>query len=182
MENNKIHMMLKASKIDSNSLITLIEKFQPLLRKYASYLKYEDAYDDLLIDFIEFTKKFKADSIINKDDYTLISYIRKTIHNSYLKKSKINAHYKKMHQLFNELSEEQELLLECITDEFDLNSEIEDDFFQEYLTEFEFSILKLIFYHDYKVQEISKLKNISRQAVNQTKIRAIHKLKNIINL
>ena len=87
-----------------------------------------------------------------------------------------------MHQLFNELSEEQELLLECITDEFDLNSEIEDDFFQEYLTEFEFSILKLIFYHDYKVQEISKLKNISRQAVNQTKIRAIHKLKNIINL
>lgn len=35
-----------------DSLLALIEKFKPLLKKYAYKLHYEDAYYDLQLDFI----------------------------------------------------------------------------------------------------------------------------------
>lgn len=34
-----------------DSLLALIEKFKPLLKKYAYKLRYEDAYYDLQLDF-----------------------------------------------------------------------------------------------------------------------------------
>lgn len=36
-----------AQQKDSNALLALIEKFKPLLKKYAYKLHYEDAYYDL---------------------------------------------------------------------------------------------------------------------------------------
>lgn len=36
---------------NSESLLALIEKFKPLLKKYAYKLHYEDAYYDLQLDF-----------------------------------------------------------------------------------------------------------------------------------
>lgn len=38
---------------NSESLLALIEKFKPLLKKYAYKLHYEDAYYDLQLDFIQ---------------------------------------------------------------------------------------------------------------------------------
>ena len=178
MEKENLLNLLLRSKNDSNCMTTLIEKFQPILRKYAVESDYEDAYNDLLIEFIEFVKKFNDSYLINKDDFTLLAYIRESIYHSYIKKSKINTQYKKMHRLFSEISEEQRLLLETLTEQYDTYSELDDLFFKKYLTDLELNIIKLIYYHDLSVNQISKFKKMSRQAVNQTKIRAISKLKN----
>lgn len=38
---------------NSDATLLMIEKFKPLLKKCAYKLYYEDAYNDLLVDFIE---------------------------------------------------------------------------------------------------------------------------------
>ena len=42
-----------------DSLLALIEKFKPLLKKYAYKLHYEDAYYDLQLDFIQIVLSIK---------------------------------------------------------------------------------------------------------------------------
>jgi len=37
---------------DKTATLELIEKFHPLLKKYAFRLFYDDAYDELLVDFV----------------------------------------------------------------------------------------------------------------------------------
>ena len=41
-----------AQRNDEESLLALIEKFKPLLKKYAYKLHYEDSFFDLQLDFI----------------------------------------------------------------------------------------------------------------------------------
>ncbi|WP_407080861.1 sigma factor-like helix-turn-helix DNA-binding protein [Clostridium celatum] len=48
------------------------------------------------------------------------------------------------------------------------------------LNESEKNILKLFFVENFSISEISKLMNVSRQAINQNKNRAIKKLKYIV--
>ena len=42
-----------AQRNDEESLLALIEKFKPLLKKYAYKLHYEDSFFDLQLDFIQ---------------------------------------------------------------------------------------------------------------------------------
>ena len=51
------------------------------------------------------------------------------------------------------------------------------DYLKSCLTEKEYEIIMLLFYYDYSVAEIAEAKKISRQAVNQTKLIAINKLR-----
>ncbi len=41
-----------AQKNDEENMLLLIEKFRPLMVKYARKLNYEDAYDDIMLYFI----------------------------------------------------------------------------------------------------------------------------------
>ena len=45
-----------------DSLLALIEKFKPLLKKYAYKLHYEDAYYDLQLDFIQIVLSINLDA------------------------------------------------------------------------------------------------------------------------
>ena len=45
-----------AQRNDEESLLALIEKFKPLLKKYAYKLHYEDSFYDLQLDFIQIVK------------------------------------------------------------------------------------------------------------------------------
>lgn len=47
---------------NSESLLALIEKFKPLLKKYAYKLHYEDAYYDLQLDFIQIILTINLDA------------------------------------------------------------------------------------------------------------------------
>lgn len=46
---------------DIDATLKLIEKFKPILKKYAYKLYYNDAYNDLLMDFIELIYNIKLD-------------------------------------------------------------------------------------------------------------------------
>ena len=46
-----VDMIVQSQSGRKISTLTLVTKFEPLLRKYAYLLNYDDAYNDLLVDF-----------------------------------------------------------------------------------------------------------------------------------
>lgn len=109
----------------------------------------------------------------NKDlckDKVIVSYIAKSIRNEYIKLSK-----KKNKIIVNE--SELNLDIEVAYDGFESEFELLDIF--KILKEKEAYIMKLLYVHCLSVSEISTFMNISRQAVNQAKNRALRKIKKI---
>ena len=77
-----------AQEGDKEAMSYLIEKFTPLFMKYTFKLKYEDAYNDIVLYFIETVKGLDLGEIRCKKDGALISYINIVIVNFYNKKIK----------------------------------------------------------------------------------------------
>jgi RNA polymerase sigma factor (sigma-70 family) len=118
------------------------------------------------------------DSIINHSEGAMVTYLHKSIHNSYIKQSVRNNKLRKI-LLYSDLSE---------TDLYRLETSLrhQDDFFyldinsfEQILTTLELKIIKMVYFDDFTVPEIASALKKSRQAVNQTKKRAIRKLKKL---
>ena len=70
--------ILKA-KSEKDEMLSLLRQFDPLLKKYAHELRYEDAYNDLQLCFIELIERIKIEGFIGKGEEYLLSYIRKSV-------------------------------------------------------------------------------------------------------
>lgn len=77
-------LLLRSNQNDSTSIISIINKFQPLLKKYAFLLQYEDAYYDLLLKFLEIIKSKRLLQLNHTADAFIVSYIQKSIYHSYI--------------------------------------------------------------------------------------------------
>ena len=71
-----------------DSLLALIEKFKPLLKKYAYKLHYEDAYYDLQLDFIQIVLSINLDAQNQKSEGALVNYICNSVKHAYCKRLK----------------------------------------------------------------------------------------------
>lgn len=161
---------------DEAAALQLLEMFEKLLKKYARQLGTEDAYEDLRLFFFELITKLKGKDICSDNDGYIISYIAKSIKNQYILMSKQRNAYKI--DTFSDISEEQMIYIEQLTaadDKMDISIYFP---IHNKLTEREENILKLFFVNEYSIEEIAKYLNISRQAVNQSKIRALNKIRN----
>lgn len=168
----------KSQEGDRDSTLLLIEKFNPLLRKYAYKLSYEDAYNDLLVDFIELIHNIKLTRIYNKEEGGIISYICASMHNSYVKRL-IEIKKLRIILLYSDLSDSELYYIESLTSTNDTYPKIQYDVLKKHLTSSEFNIIKMLYYLDYSATETANICGISRQAVNQTKNRALKKLKRV---
>lgn len=74
-------IVLAAHAGDEENMLTLIEKFCPLLKKLAHHLgyEYEDAYSDMLMAFIELIRKKAIIEINSRNEGCLVSYIHKSM-------------------------------------------------------------------------------------------------------
>lgn len=161
---------------NSDATLMLIEKFNPLLRKYAYKLYYDDAYDDLLADFIELLHNLKLDCVRDKSEGSLVSYIYKSIYSSYIKRL---IALKKLHNCIPEsnLSDQELYYVESSTAGNDVYFENELPGIGRILTKSEVSVIKMIYISGFTVKETAYMLGITRQAVNQRKMRALKKLK-----
>lgn len=153
----------------------LLEMFDKLLKKYARLLGTEDAYEELRLFFFELLNKLQQKGLKNSSDMYAISYIVKSVKNQYIALSKAQACRKE--NVFSEMSEEQMVYVEQIasTDNgTDISSYYPSD---NTLSEREKIILQKFFACDYSIDEIAHQMNISRQAVNQAKNRALDKIR-----
>lgn len=155
---------------DDESLMGIIEIFNPLLLKYSKLLDGEDTKQDLIIHLINVVNKIKFDNENLCKDKMIVGYIAKSIRNEYIRLSR-----KRSKILLNE--SELNLDIEMEYDGFESEFEMLDIF--KVLSKKEAYIMKLIYVYYLSVSEISDYMKISRQAVNQAKNRGLKKIKNI---
>ena len=85
--------ILKAQSGNEDVTLLLVNQFNPLLKKYARKLNYEDAYNDLVVEFLNLIKDIDVSNLSIKCDGSIVSYISKSVYNCYIHKSKSNSEY-----------------------------------------------------------------------------------------
>jgi RNA polymerase sigma factor (sigma-70 family) len=171
MDNN-LYILTNASQCgNTNSLLEIIEKFEPLIKKYSRKLNYDGADTDLIINLIETIRSIPIHERTSlKKEECLVSYIANSLKYKYIRLSK---KYSSLYGRDLELKEE--LLGEEIS--FDIETHIMLDTFLDKLPLAQKTILNEIYIKGYTVSEVAEKSHISRQAVNKTKNRALENLK-----
>lgn len=163
---------------DNEALLELIKQFTPLLKKYSYLLHTEDAFSDLLLEFIQLIWSLDLELLTSKCDGVMITYIARTIYSKFLKLSKqIRADSQNVS--WDSLSNYQQGVLKSqgnILNEEDKFLELIPD---GVLSLNEKSVIIQIFLYGYSAAEIAHQRGVSRQAINQIKHRALTKLSNI---
>jgi len=166
MENNLlVQLVINSKQGDKDALTILINKFLPLLKKYAYKLNYEDALDELILFFIETTKRINISGFLkeNGDNY-LISYLNQCVKNKYILLSKQLSRYSS-NIVDIEIENIDYSLENCY-------SSIEYIMIINTLTELQKKIIILSYFYGYSNNEIALILKSTRQAVNQCKNRA----------
>ena len=97
----------RAQENSEEDMLCLIEKFQPLMVKYARKLDYEDAYNDIVLYFIRLIKSINLKNLTDTSDRVIVSYINRSITNFYNKKiPKLISRPREI--MMSELTEEQQ--------------------------------------------------------------------------
>ena len=158
---------------DAEAVEELVRRFDKSPRKYARYLRYEDAYNDLLTFFIELIQSAPLRATLDKGDGVIVNYIAKSIKGEYIKLSKsIDRNILP----FSDLNDETAYMLEAqmsYTQEYDLGQY----WASEALTNTEEMVIRMIYERGYSVPYTAELLGKTRQAINQTKLRALKKIK-----
>lgn len=74
-------ILIHAQRGSETEVCYLIDKFKPLIKKYARQLSYDCAETDLIIAVLEFIQSINPDRIRSCNDAVLVSYIARMLHN-----------------------------------------------------------------------------------------------------
>ncbi len=171
-------LLEKAQQGDQAAMLELINRFQPLLKKYARKLGYDDAYEDCLLFFIELVKFMDLKKLNDRNDQAAVAYIKVSVKHFYDKRIR-KVIEKNQEIAFSDLSKEQKYYVEAKTAKPD-----EKDIFIEFgmdkrLSPKEKLVIYLVYVKGYTTSELARKLLKSKQTVNQLKKRALGKLKDI---
>ncbi len=168
--------IINAANGNEQDMVALIQQFAPLLHRYARKLNYEDAYFDLRYEFIKLIYDIafnKADSI--KEKY-LVAYIQKSVIHAYYSLADKNSNHLR-NLAFSDLTEGQNYYLQVKSAFVDEHGQLLKSDLQSVLTKREYFVIDRVVLHDMSASEVAKECGVTRQSVNQTKKRALAKLK-----
>ena len=174
MEKSLYDKIVQIQTGDKEELLEIIEKFNPLIKKLKRKLNYEEAESDLIISLIEILLKFKLDNFTKDNDGAIVKFIYNSIRNRSIDLFRKFVLNKK---------EEFELNLDIVDYKSDDNLDNKiflDDILKKLSKRQKFIIREKYFKFNTDI-EISKILNISRQAVNKSKNEAFKILKKHIN-
>lgn len=69
---------------NKEQMLALLEKFTPLLRKYAYFLHSEDAYQELQCDLLKSAMEMRLDKLTISTNGAIINYINKAVYHQYI--------------------------------------------------------------------------------------------------
>ena len=161
---------------DSNAALKLVEKFRPLIKRYAFFLHREDGFEDLQCFLLSMLKTWDMSRLSSTDDATVIRYIANSVKNEYIALSKNRAKERGTSYL-EDATVQQVIEYEQKTSTWDQYSQLTLQDLHKVLNEYEFAILYALYFEQRSVAEVAQQKHKTRQAINQTKIKALQKLK-----
>ncbi len=151
----------------------LVERFKPLLKKYAYHLHYEDSFEDLRMEFLQALKNIKLEYFQTRHDCVFICYIQKVIYHAYLKR--LN-HTNTSFILYSALSDAQKHHIDHETSLQDCYNDLLSSDLKRILSQKEYQVIVQHVIHGYSISTIAKATYTSRQAINQTKLSALRKI------
>ena len=159
---------------NEESMNLIMKQFHPLINKYAKLLmykfgyEYDDAYSDMVYEFIKMIYVIPLSKFDHDTDVFLLTYIKKSVVHSYLYYGEkvigeSNCNLQKIHE-YNDIpcNGISDLIL------------IQD--MKAILTSQEFAIIYLYIYDDISIADIANRLKISRQYVNKIKNIAYKKM------
>lgn len=163
------HIAYNAGNGDEESMLLIIEKFMPSIKKFARELSYPEAKTDLIISLLEGLPKYSCKFTDEVDEGIVVSYIY-----CMLKNKKVDLYRKNILRRSTDVLNDDLLQNVASTESFEDEFELLDSL--NMLTGKQKKIILLKYYHGYSDVEMSTVFNISRQSVNKIKIRALEKL------
>lgn len=166
--NGEIYKQIQRIQYGENELIVdILDKFNPLIKKWSKKLGYEEAETDLIIYVIELINKINLNNFILKNDGAIINYISKSLKYKYINTIKKIIDHKiesvEYLDIYNRTEIEENIYLK----EYIINN----------FNEKQSKIISYKFFHGYTDIEIGEMLNISRQSVNKNKIKILEKMK-----
>lgn len=161
----------KSQSGDDAATLGLVEKFGPVLKKYAWKLETEDAYYDLQLDFLDLIYHIDLAALKTTSDGAMVQYLVKSIYHAYVKALR-KIIDNKCYVSADELPDE--LLYKNGTTTY--SEVVPFDIPRGFLTPLEEKTFWFVCIAGYSSAELAKSNGVSRQSVNQAKQRAIKKL------
>ncbi len=169
--------LFRASQ-DNNqeAMLALLQRFHPLLKKYGRKLRYEDAEEDLVVDFIELVKKLNLSLINDSSDGAIINYISKSVYRLFLKRLYTIMKKEPQYVYIEDMSPSQQNDFSMHTAVWNEET-ISQDFPQGLLSPKELYVLFAIYERGESAASIARKLKVTRQNINQIKKNAERKLK-----
>lgn len=164
-------LIIKAKNKNTKSIIEVIKTFLPQIKKYSRLLDGNDTFQSLIIFLIELINKFPNREDFLHNDKIVFAYISKSLRHEYIALSK--KHDKLIATEFEIVS------TSALIDPHRFENKVALSDLLTVLSPYEFRILALIYYQGYSITEIATALHITRQAVNQVKVRALRKLREV---
>ena len=171
-----IDLIRSAQKDDEHAMLQLINRFDKLFQKYGRKLRYEDAKNDLIVDFIELIKTFDFEKINNTSDGAIVNFLVKSTYRFYLKHLEIFMNKSNMEVPLCDLDSSQVQILERRLAMQDSLS-VSELFPKNVLTLKEQKILIAIYQEGRSVSDVAAFLHVSGQNINQIKKRAESKIR-----
>jgi len=170
-------LVIGAQNGNEHDMLMLVDKFLPLLKKYAGILKVEDSYEMLLLNFIEVILSLDLQKLQSNSDGVLVNYFAKATFYSFLSHRKKYIKESGHTMLYDGLSDAQKHCIQKKLVFYDDLFEVEyDDLFSAVLTDRERTVITSIFVDGNSVAYIAEQFGVSRQNINQIKEKALRKL------
>lgn len=166
-------LLCNSQKGDKDSTRDLFLDFYPTIKKLSKKINYEEAETDLIISFLEFIKKINTEKFFYKNNKEIAKFI-----NVFLKNKSVDFFRKYVLKQEEFVEINYDLLKDASN--LDLNSNI---FISELVQKLPLRQRQVIikkFILEFSDIEIAEQLQISRQAVNSIKRRALNRLKKIL--
>lgn len=173
MKNSLYEVIKHVKEVDMEGFIDIKEKFDPLIKKFSRKLYYEETETDLIIALINIVTNINLNNFDPENEGALVKYIHNVMKHKYIDL------YRKYVQ---KRREEFELNIELLQDNsyFNLDEKIFIESLLNRLSPIQKTILEEKFIKDHSDIEIANMLNISRQAVNKSKKRALDNLRSYL--
>lgn len=170
-----LYDLIMASKSgDRKATSDLYLNFSSTIKKLSKNINYEEAETDLIISFLELIKEINVDIFRDKSDKQLAKFIH-----TYLKNKAVDIFRKYVMRKKIVVGINYDLVCDNSYVNFDNNIFISN--LLKNLPEKQRKVIILKYIYGFSNIEIGKLLKVSRQAINNTKNRALKNLKSIVN-
>lgn len=165
-----LKIVAEYQKGETEVLLKIISKFNPIINKYNRLFLYDDISSELIIAIIEALKKLKLEKI--KSSGQLVVYISTVIKNKYIDLVHANQ-TPDFEVLTNNIIASMSLTCEIKN----LDSKLNVNDLIKSLTKEQKWVIEEMFLFEKTESKLAKNKNVTKQAINNMKKRAFKKLK-----